>query len=49
MNRIKLRLIEVHKRSLSYSFYKWKEGADKKHMVELVTFTEDLINENQEL
>lgn len=46
MNRIKLRLIELHKRTLSGAFYKWKESADKKHMVELMSFTEDLINEN---
>jgi len=46
MSRIKLRLIELHKRSLSGAFYKWKESADKKHMVELMSFTEDLINEN---
>lgn len=49
MQRIKLRLIELHKRTLSGAFYKWKEGADKKHMVELVSFTEDLMNENQEI
>lgn len=46
MNRIKLRLIESHKRKLSKSFFKWKESIDKKHMVELVSFTEDLMNEN---
>lgn len=46
MNRIKLRLIETHKRNLSRLFYKWKENIDKKHVVELVSFTEDLINEN---
>lgn len=49
MNRIKLRLIELHKRSLSHAFFHWKENIDKKHMVELVSFTEDLMNENQEL
>ena len=49
MNRVKLRLIELHKRNLSTAFFKWKETADKKTMVELVAFTEDLANENQEL
>lgn len=46
MQRVKLRLIELHKRSLSGAFFKWKETIDKKHMVELVSFTEDLMNEN---
>ena len=49
MNRVKLRLIEAHKRNLTKAFYKWKESIDKKHMIELVSFTEDLQNENQEL
>lgn len=46
MQRIKLRLIELHKKNLTKAFFKWKEAIDKKHMVELVTFTEDLVNEN---
>ncbi len=46
MQRVKLRLIQLHKRGLSHAFFKWKESIDKKHMVELVTFTEDLMNEN---
>jgi hypothetical protein len=49
MQRTKLRLIELHKRNQTKAFFKWKEAVDKKHMVELVTFTEDLVNENQEL
>jgi hypothetical protein len=49
MKRVKLRLIENHKRNLSAAFFKWKESTDKKTMVELVAFTEDLVNENQEL
>ena len=49
LKRIKLRLIELHKRNLSAAFFKWKESVDKKVMVELVSFTEDLANENQEL
>ena len=46
MNRAKLRLIETHKKNLSASFYKWKESIDKKHMIQLISQTEDLINEN---
>ena len=46
MNRVKLRLIESHKRNVSAVYYKWKESIDKKHMIELVAQTEDLINEN---
>lgn len=49
MQRIKLRLIENHKTNLSIAFYKWKESADKKHMIDLLGFTDDLMNENQEL
>lgn len=49
MTRVKLRLIELHKRNLSSAFFKWKESIDKKVMMDLVTFTEDLVNENQEL
>lgn len=49
MNRTKLRLIETHKRNLTQAFFKWKEAIDKKHMIELVTVTEDLQNDNQEL
>jgi hypothetical protein len=49
MQRTKLRLIELHKRNLTKAFFKWKEAADKKHMIELVSFTEDLVNDNQNL
>jgi hypothetical protein len=49
MQRVKLRLIELHKRNLSAVFFRWKEMCDKKQMVEMVSFTEDLVNENQEL
>lgn len=49
MNRTKLRLIELHKRNLSAAFYKWKEASDKKHIVEMVGFSEELMHENQEL
>ena len=28
MNRTKLRLIETHKRNLSFVFYRWKESID---------------------
>jgi hypothetical protein len=43
---MKLRMIELHKRNLSAVFFKWKEMCDKKQMVEMVSFTEDLVNEN---
>jgi len=46
MNRMKLRLIELHRRNLSVAFVKWREGTDRKHMVQLLGVTEDLINEN---
>lgn len=46
MTKIKLRIIEIHKKRLSKAYFKWKENIDKKHMIELVTFTEDLVNEN---
>ena len=49
MNRAKIRLIELHRRNLSVAFSKWREGSDRKHMVELLRNTDDLINENQEL
>jgi len=49
MQRIKLRLINEHKRRVSKAFFKWKAGADKKQMVQMVVETEELINENQNL
>lgn len=35
MQRIKLRLINLHKQSLSKALFKWKEATDKKHLKEL--------------
>jgi len=49
MERIKLRLIFEHKKRLSWAFSRWKEGADKKVMVQMVYETEELVNENQNL
>ena len=49
MDRVKLRLINLHKQSLSKALFKWKEHSDKKHMVQLAVATEDLQNENQNL
>jgi len=49
LQRVKLRIIYIHKKSLSRFFFKWKESIDKKHVVELVSFTEELENENIEL
>jgi hypothetical protein len=49
MQRVKLRLVNLHKQSLSKALFKWKEACDKKHMVKLAVMTEDLQNENQNL
>lgn len=49
MQRVKLRLINLHKQSLSKALFKWKEATDKKHLVKLAVLTEDLQNENQNL
>lgn len=49
MNRMKLRLIELHRRNLSVAFSKWREGSDRKRMVQLLVVTEDLMNDHQEL
>ena len=46
MKRIKLRIIELHKCKLSKAFNKWRESADRKHMVDLITFTDEITNEN---
>jgi DNA primase len=46
---MKLRLIELHRRNLSIAFTKWREGSDRKRMVDLLRVTEDLMNDNQEL
>ena len=48
MTRVKLRLIDLHRRNLFIAFTKWREGSDKRHMVTLLGVTEDLMNENQE-
>jgi len=49
MERVKIRLINLHKQNLSKALFKWKEFADKRHMKELDVATEDLQNENQNL
>lgn len=49
MARVKLRLINLHKQSLSKALFRWKEGADKKNLVKLGTMAEDLQNDNQDL
>jgi len=40
--RIKLRIVNLHKQNLSKALFKWKEACDKKHMVKLAVMTEDL-------
>lgn len=42
MQRVKLRLVNLHKQRLSKVLFKWKEAADKKHMAKLAVMTEDL-------
>ena len=49
MERVKLRLINEHKRRLNWAFMKWKEGADKGVHMEMMVMTEDVMNENQNL
>ena len=49
MQRVKLRLIEQHKRRLNWAFMRWKEGADKGVHMEMMVMTEDVMNENQNL
>ena len=49
MQRVKLRLVNLHKQSLSKALFKWKEATDKKHLKKLAVMTEDLQNENQNL
>ena len=49
MDRVKLRLINLHKQSLSKALFKWKEACDKRHLMQLAVMTEDLQNDNQNL
>ena len=49
MERVKMRLINEHKRRLNHAFMKWKEGADKGVHMEMMVMTEDVMNENQNL
>lgn len=49
MDRILIRMINLHKRNLATSFFKWKQYTDKIHMRELDIETENLQNENQDL
>ena len=49
MERVKLRLINEHRRRLNHAFMKWKEGHDKNVHMEMMVMTEDVMNENQNL
>ena len=49
MNRVKIRLINEHKRRLNWAFQKMKEGADKGVHMEMMEMTEDCMNDNQNL
>ena len=46
MDRVKMRLIHLHKHTVADAFFKWKSSIDKSHVIELVQFTEDVMNEN---
>ena len=46
MNRVNLRITELHRRNLSTAFLRWIEGADRLRVVELLGVTEDLMNDN---
>jgi hypothetical protein len=46
MDRVLVRLINLHKRNLSTALYKWREFTDKKYMRVLDRETENLLNEN---
>jgi hypothetical protein len=49
LHRLKLRLIDEHKRRLRIAFMRWKESTDKKIHIDLLKVTEDHMNENQNL
>ena len=49
LHRLKLRLIDEHKRRLRISFMRWKESTDKQTHQMLLKRTEDHMNENQNL
>ena len=49
MNRLKLKLIDEHKRRLRFAYMRWKESTDKMIHVDLLRVTEDHLNENQNL
>lgn len=46
MDRVKMRLINMHRNRLQEAFYKWKKGGDSMVMTEMTEFTEDCMNEN---
>ena len=46
MDRVKMRLINMHRGRLQEAFYKWKKGQDTMVMEEMTTFTEECMNEN---
>lgn len=47
--RLRLRMIDSHKRRLRIAFMRWKESTDKQIHLDLLKVTEDHINENQNL
>ena len=49
LHRLKLKLIDEHKRRARIAFMRWKESADKMVHIDLLRVTEDHLNENQNL
>ncbi len=49
LHRLKLKLIDEHKRRLRIALMRWKESSDKMVHIDLLRVTEDHLNENQNL
>jgi len=49
LQRLKLRLIDEHKRRSRIAYMRWKESTDRKIHLDLLKQTEDHMNENQNL
>lgn len=46
LHRLKLKLIDEHKRRLRIALMRWKESSDKMVHIDLLRVTEDHLNEN---
>mmetsp|Transcript_39163 Transcript_39163/g.37520 ORF Transcript_39163/g.37520 Transcript_39163/m.37520 type:complete len:99 (+) Transcript_39163:1679-1975(+) len=49
MKKVKLRIIEIEKNRYAKAFFKWKDSIDKGMVMEMVSFTENMVNETQDL